>query len=103
MQTETIDVSELEMSKATFDIFCKVIDLEIIGRQETKEQKTVATAAAARAGIAQFFRYAQEIGMFSDPVTNSLGTYIAKTIGGMLSEATQDRLDEIEKERIESN
>lgn len=96
-------VTEIEMSIAIFETSSKVIDLEIIGKQETKEQKMVATAAAARAGIAQFFRYAQGIGMFNDPVTNSLGTYIAATLSGMISEAVQDRLSEMEKERIESN
>jgi hypothetical protein len=103
METETTDVTEPELSTAIFAASCKVIDLEVIGKQGTKDQKIVATAAAARAGIAQFFHYAQEIGLFKDSVTNHLGQYIAITIGDMISGATQDRLAEIEKERVESN
>jgi hypothetical protein len=106
MENQTTDfeeLTELEMSAAIFRTSGKVIDHEIIGKQRTKEQKTVAMAAAARAGIAQFFHYAQEIGMFNDPLDNHLGAYLATTLAGMIEGAVQDRLAEIEKERIESN
>jgi hypothetical protein len=96
-------LSEGDLAKELYEMYVKVVEAEVIDKQESDDHKAVTRSAVARSGLALFFSYAVDLGLFVDPMSQLAAKITSAAWSEMLEEAIKPHLRKIVNRNAELN